>query len=80
MRVGLDIDRRLLRFEEKLARSADAKAVIRRFGCAADLDCVFVDDVFVGLGVTADVFHVPAERFEHRIDKLFAKLGLVVLA
>ena len=79
MRVGLDIDRRLLRFEEKLARPDDAEAIVRRFGCAANLDCIFVNDIFVGLSVAADVFHVPAERFEHRIDKLFAKLRFVVL-
>ena len=79
MRVGFDIDRWFLRFEKELARAADAKAVVRRFGRAADFDGVFVDNILVSLCVTADVFHVPAERFEHRINKFFAELCFVVL-
>jgi hypothetical protein len=79
MRIGFNIDRRFLGFEKKLARPTDAKAVIRRLRRSADFDGVFVDDIFVGLGVTADFLHVPAERFEHRVNKFFAKLRFVVL-
>jgi hypothetical protein len=55
MRVGFDIDGRLLLLEEKFARAADAEAIVGRFGCAADLNRILVYDVLVGLGVTADV-------------------------
>jgi hypothetical protein len=33
---------------------------------------VFMDDAFVRFGITADVFHVPAERFEHGINEFLA--------
>lgn len=79
VRIGFDIDRRFLRFQKELARAADAKAVVRRLGRASDFDGVFMDNILVGLGVTADIFHVPAERFEHRINKFFAELCFVIL-
>ena len=50
------------------------------FGGAADFDGVFVDNVFVGFGIALTIVHVPAERFEHGVDKLAADLGFVVLA
>src|SRR6266516_3395258 len=80
LRSAFDVHRWLFRLEKKFARTADAKAIIRRLSRAADLDGVFMDDIFVRFGITADVFHVPAERFEHRIDKFLAKLRFIVLA
>src|SRR5207244_4213601 len=58
---------------------ADAEAVIRSFGGFADFDRVFVDDVFVGLGVALFVVNVPAERFEKGVEEFATKLGLVVM-
>jgi len=46
--VQLEIDGRLLGFQKELARAADAETVVRSFGDAADLDAVFVDDIFIG--------------------------------
>ena len=67
-----------LGFEEKLARAADAETIVGGFGVAADLDGIFVDDVFVGLGVPLLIGNVPPERLEERIEKLPAHLGFVV--
>ena len=39
-----------------------------------------MDDVFIGFGMALGVIHVPAERFEERIEKFLAKLGLVIAA
>ena len=45
---------------------------------AAELDRVFVNDVFVGLGLSGRIVHVPAKRFKERIDEFLAELGLFV--
>ena len=76
----LDVNGRFLGFEEKLARAADAKTVIRRFRRAAHADGVLVNDVFVGFGVALLVVNVPAQRLEERIKEFAAQLGFVVLA
>ena len=78
--VVFDVDRGLLGLDEELARAADAEAVVRGLGRAADLDGVLVDDVLVGLGVAGPVVDVPAEGLEERVDELAADLGLVVVA
>ncbi len=70
----------LLCFEEEFTSAADAKAVVGRFRRAADLYRVFVNNVFVGFGVAADVLHVPAKRLEHWIDELATQLRLIVAA
>ncbi len=76
--VVLDGDRGLLGLDEELADAADAKAVVRGLGRAADLDGVFVDDVLVGFGVACLVVDVSAECVEERVDELAADLGFVV--
>jgi hypothetical protein len=58
----LDVDRGLLGLEEEDAPAADAEAVVRRLGRAADLDGVLVDDFAEGFGVILRVVDVPAER------------------
>ena len=72
------IDGGFLGFEEKFPGAADAETVVRGFGIAADLDGIFVDDIFVRLGVTLLIGDIPAERLEERIEKLPAQLGFVV--
>ena len=72
--VVLDVDGRLLGFQKELARAADPETVIR----CADLDRVFVDNIFVRLSMAGLVGDVPAESFEERIDELLSNLGLVV--
>jgi hypothetical protein len=69
----------LFRFQEELARAADAEAVIGGLGSAADLDLVFVDDILVGFGIALAVVHIPAEGLEHGVDEFLAELGLVVV-
>ena len=73
-----NIDRGLFGFQEKLARPADAEAVIRGLGDAADLDGVLVDDVLVGFGIAVFVGDVPAQGLEKGVDELPAHLGFVV--
>src|SRR6266480_518496 len=80
VRIAFDVHRWLFRLEKKFARATDAKAIVRRFRRPANLNGVFMDDVFVGFGVTTDIFHVPSERLEHRIDKFLTQLSLVILA
>ena len=75
----LDVDRRFFRFEEEFALAADAEAVIGCFGGETNLDRIFVDHIAVGFGITGAVVHVPAERFEKRINEVAPDLCLVVL-
>lgn len=76
----LDDDGRFFGFEKEFAGAADAKAVVRRFGGFADFDGVFVNDVFIGFGVTGVVIDIPAEGFEEGIKEFAAELGFVVVA
>ncbi|GEM_PF-1969932 len=78
--VVFEIDRGLFRLHKKFARPADTKAIIRRFGVAADFDGVFVNHVFVRLGVALLVVNVPTQRSKEGIDELAAKLGFIVIA
>ena len=80
MDVALDIDRRLLRFKEELARTADTETIVWSFCITTDFDGVLVDDVFVGIGVALFIAHVPAEDFKKGIEKLAPELGLIVRA
>jgi len=72
--------RRLLGFEEELARAADAETVIRGLGCAVDLDGILVDHILVRLGVALLVVHVPAQGREERVEELLPELHLIVLS
>ena len=76
--VVAHVDRGLLGFEKELPPAADAEAVVRGLGRAADLDRVFVDDVLVGFGVALLVVDVPAEGLEEWVEKLVAELSFVV--
>jgi len=58
-------DRRLLGFEEEFTRPADAEAVVRRLGGAADFQAVFVDFVVVG---RADLVALPVEMIDQAFD------------
>ena len=77
--VVLQVDRRLLGLDEKLAHSPDAESVIRRLDRLAHADGILVDHVFIRFGVTLAVVHVPAQRLEERIEKLQPELRLVIL-
>jgi len=72
------LNRWLLGLQEELAGTTDAEAVVRGLGGRADADGVLVDDVFVCLGITPLVVHVPAKGLEKRIDELPTELGFVV--
>ena len=50
-RSVFDIDGWFFGFDKKLALSADAEGIVRRFGDAADFHRVFVNDIFVGFGI-----------------------------
>lgn len=78
MDVFFDVDGRFFGFQEELAGAAHAKAVVRGLGNAAHLDGVFVDDVFIRLGIALLVADIPAQLFEKGIDKLPAQLGFIV--
>lgn len=73
-----DIDGGFLGFKKKLTRTADAETVIRCFGVAADLDCVFMNNIFVRLGMPLLVSDISAKRAKERIDKFPAELCFVV--
>jgi hypothetical protein len=77
--VVLDVRGGLFGFQKKFPCAANEETIVGRLGCFADLDGVLVDDVLVGFGVAPLVIHVPAERFEKRVEKFTAKLGFVVL-
>src|SRR5207249_530945 len=77
--IVLDVHGSLFGFEKEFARASDAKAVIGGFRRLADLDGVFMDNVFVGFGVTLLVVDVPAEGLEERIEEFAAEPGFVVL-
>lgn len=80
--VAFDVDGGFFGFEEELTGAADAEAVVGGFGSAAgagDFDGVFVDDVFVGVGVAGGVGHVPAECGEEGVEEFAAELGFVVI-
>ncbi len=76
--VVFEIDGGFLGFQEEEPPSAEAEGVIGGSGCASDLDAVLVNDLFPLLGVALCVVDVPAEGFEHGIDKFAAHLGFVV--
>jgi len=68
----------LTSLEEKLSDTANAEAVVRRFGVAADLYGVFVDDFFICLCITLSIIYIPAEGFKEGVDEFYAELGFVV--
>ena len=72
------INGRFLGFEEKLPGTADAETIVGGFGVAADLDGIFMDDIFIRLGVALLIGDIPSERLEERIEKLPAQLGFVI--
>ena len=76
--IGFQIDGGLLGFEEKFARAADTETIVGSFSVSADLDSIFMDNIFVRLGVTLLIRDIPPERFKERIEKLPAQLGFVV--
>ena len=76
--IVFQIDGGFLGFEEKLARAADTKTIVGSFGVAADLDGIFMDDIFIRLGVALLIGDIPPERLEERIEKLPTHLGFVV--
>ena len=78
--VFLQVNDGFFRFDEELAHSADAEAVVRCLGGTANLNGVLVDDVFIRLGVTLLVVYIPAQSFEKWIEEFTSKLGFVVLA
>lgn len=67
-----------LALKKEFASATDSKAVVRRFGEAADLERISVDYVFVSVGVSRVIINVPAEGFDERVQELTAKLGFVV--
>ena len=75
--IVFQIDGGLLSFEKELARAADPKAVVRGFGIPANLDGIFMDDIFIRLGVALLIGESPSERLEERIEKLPAQLARV---
>jgi len=76
--IALDVHRGLLRFQEELARPADAETIIGGLGIAPDLDRILGDDVLVGLGPALPVADVPAEFLEERLDELGAELSFLI--
>ena len=68
--IVLDIDRWALGFQEKLARSSYAEAVVRRLGRFADFDRVLMNHILVLFRVALAIIDVPTERLEKRIEKL----------
>ena len=74
--IYIEVDGGLLGFHEELARPADAEAVVRRLGGAADFDGILVDDVLVRLGEALPVVDVPTEGLEQGVDELVADGGL----
>jgi hypothetical protein len=57
----LEVDERLLGFQEEFACPADAERVIRRLGLPCHLHAVLVDDIPVLFRVAAGVVHVPPQ-------------------
>jgi len=46
---------------------------------AANFYGIFVDDVFICLGIAILVIYVPSQELKKRVDELAPKLGFVVL-
>lgn len=79
VRVTLEIDGRLLGFQEELAGAADPEAVVGGLVSTAYPDGIFVDHLPVGLGVTLLVVDIPAQRLEERVNEITAQRGFFVV-
>jgi hypothetical protein len=77
--IVLDVDGRFLGLDEELAGAVDAEGIVGGGGSRSGLEGVFVDDVFVGFGVTLAVDDVPAEGFEKGVEELAVELGLFLV-
>ncbi|MGY8644206.1 MAG: hypothetical protein ACKVJU_24320 [Verrucomicrobiales bacterium] len=75
----LDIDSGLFGFEKEFTGATDAKGVIGCFDGIADFDGIFVDDVFVLIGVSGTVVDVPTKGFPKEIEVFAANFGFVVV-
>jgi hypothetical protein len=64
-----DIDGRFLGFNNKFTGAADAKAVVRGLGKAADFYGILVDDIFICLSITLCIINIPAENLKERVKK-----------
>ncbi len=71
--IILNIDERRLGFDEKLSRSSNTKRVIGSLATFCNFNTIFMDYIFVSLGVSILVTYVPSKRFEEGIEELLAK-------
>ena len=70
--------RRFFGLEKEFSCAADSEAVIRGFRGPSNLDRIFMNHVFVRVGIPDLICDIPAKRFKERIDKFPANLGFVV--
>ena len=74
------IYRGLLCFQKKFACTADTKTIVRSLCDTADLNGIFVNNVFVRFGITLLVIDIPAKECEQRVNELASYLRFIVLA
>jgi hypothetical protein len=78
--IILNVYRRPFGFKEKLARAADTETIVRSAGSVANFDGIFVNYVFICLGIALFIIDVPAQSLEEWIKKFTADLGFIVVA
>jgi hypothetical protein len=65
---------------QQMIGSIRSALIVRSLHMRPDLDGVLMDDIPVLRCEALRVCHVPAQRFEERIEELFAELELVVIS
>ncbi|MBL0382313.1 MAG: hypothetical protein N839_0000640 [Desulfofustis sp. PB-SRB1] len=78
MKVFFYIDRRLFGLKKKLTGTADSETVVGRLGETADFNGIFMNNVFICLGISLFIGNIPAQFLKKRINKLTPHLGFIV--